>query len=237
MSRSFPMSGTKVIRALTSCAYHPLCLRAQANLVGMTQTRTSMDLSSHSQPRLLTALSEWWKDNVSRLGVLSASRTVAVEIWRFLLESTPEKRRRRYGDVDYDWEYRVDTTSATVGWRDRFLGALHSPYQPTEPVLFHEMVGRLGIDFSEFTFIDLGSGKGRALLMAAEYPFRRIIGVELLPELNAIAQENLRRFNSEKRKCLNVETQCGDARQFVFPPAPTVLYLFNPSCLPDFDKC
>ena len=57
-------------------------------------------------------------------------------LWRFLRDSTPERRRQRYGDMEYDWEHRVDTTSGTVGWRTRLLGLFHSPYQPTEPVLF-----------------------------------------------------------------------------------------------------
>jgi hypothetical protein len=47
----------------------------------------------------------------------------------FLLESIPERRLRRYGDAEYDWNHRVDTTSATVGWCDRLLGAFHSPYR------------------------------------------------------------------------------------------------------------
>jgi len=46
-------------------------------------------------------------------------------------------------------------------------------------------------DFHDFIFIDLGSGKGRTLLMASDYPFRRIVGVELLLALHQIAQENL----------------------------------------------
>src|SRR5207237_3599958 len=94
----------------------------------------------------------------------------------FVRDSTQGRRRQRYGDVQYDWDYRVNTTSATVGWRNRLLGMFHSPYQPTEPSLFHEMLNALNIDFREFTFIDLGSGKGRVLLMAANYPFRRIVG-------------------------------------------------------------
>jgi hypothetical protein len=74
----------------------------------------------------------------------------------------------------------------------------------------------------------LGSGKGRVLLMASGYPFRRILGMELLPELARIAQENLSRYKSVTQKCFQIEAQCGDARDFHFPPEPTVLYLFNP---------
>jgi len=145
-----------------------------------------------------------------------------------LRESTPEQRRRRYGDIEYDWEHRVDTTSATLDWRARLLGVFHSPYQATEPALFHEMMAALAIDFADYTFIDLGSGKGRTLLMASEYPFRKILGVELLPELNQIAQENLRKYSSADQKCQVLESICGDACEFQFPAEPIVLYLFNP---------
>src|SRR5271168_5004167 len=110
-------------------------------------------------------------------------------LWTFLRESTPERRRQRYGDMEYDWEHRVDTTSGTVGWRARLQGSFHSPYQPTDPALFHEMMAQLRIlserfDFESFIFVDLGSGKGRTLLMASDYPFKKITGVELLSELN-----------------------------------------------------
>ncbi len=130
--------------------------------------------------------------------------------------------------MDYDWDNRVDTTSATVSWPDRLRGVFNSPYQPTEPGLFHEMIRSLPIEFSEFTFIDLGSGKGRALLMAADYPFRRIVGIELLPRLHRVAQENIREYRSEAQQCFAVESVCGDAVDFAFPPEPAVLYLFNP---------
>lgn len=147
-------------------------------------------------------------------------------------DSTPERRRQRYGDAEYDWDHRVNTTSAAVGWRDRLLGVFHSPYQPTESVLFHEMIGALsaqaGFDFSEFIFIDLGSGKGRTLLMASDYPFLRIVGVELLPALNLAAGDNLGKYRSELQKCFAIESICGDATEFAFPVAPTVLFLFNP---------
>ena len=93
--------------------------------------------------------------------------------------------------MEYDWEHRVNTTSGTVGWRERLLGVFHSPYQPTDAALFQEMMASLPIDFSEFTFMDLGSGKGRTLLMASEYPFRRIVGVEILPELHRLPRKIL----------------------------------------------
>jgi SAM-dependent methyltransferase len=184
--------------------------------------------SERGSPSLLLALRAWWAQRVPRIGVLKTAREFGAELGEFLLDSTPERRRQRYGDIDYDWEYRVDTTSATVNWRDRLLGVFHSPYQPTEPALFREMIDRLGIDYKRFTFIDLGSGKGRTLLMASEYSFRKIVGVELLPELHRVAEENVRKFANDRKTCAAIETLCGDASEFTFPPEPLVVYLFNP---------
>ncbi len=182
----------------------------------------------NSPPSLRTAFLEWWRDRRARESFFSALRALMAELWGFLRDSTPERKRQRYGDVGYDWDYRVNTTSAAVGWRNRLLGVFHSPYQPTDPELFREMLNGLDIDYGQFTFLDLGSGKGRTLLMASEYPFRRVLGVELLPELNHLAQENIREFKSDSRKCDAVESLCMDARGFVFPPEPLALYLFNP---------
>ena len=149
-------------------------------------------------------------------------------LWNFLCDSTPSRRRQRYGDMEYDWEHRVNTTSGTVSWRARLLGVFHSPYQPTEPALFREMMASLPIAFDTFTFVDIGSGKGRTLLMASEYPFRKIVGVELIAELHCAAEENIRAYKSATQRCSQIEAVCGDACEFSFPAEPLVLYLFNP---------
>jgi hypothetical protein len=144
-----------------------------------------MNFASPSSPISLSgAARRWWNDLAAREGRVAATRRLLSVLAEFVRDSTPERRRQRYGDADYDWDHRVNTTSAAVGWRDRLLGVFHSPYQPTELALFHSMIEvlreRAGINFSEFVFVDLGSGKGRTLLMASDYPFRRIAGVELL---------------------------------------------------------
>jgi len=183
---------------------------------------------SPHEPSLRGGFFEWWRDRRTRNGFLPALGALSAELWNFLRDSTPARERQRYGDMDYDWENHVDTKSAAIGWRNRLLGVFHSPYQPTEPSLFHEMIDSLQIDHAQFTFIDLGSGKGRTLLLATEYPFRRILGVELLPELNHLAQKNIHEFKSETRKCDSVESLCADAREFEFPAGPLLIYLFNP---------
>jgi hypothetical protein len=191
-----------------------------------------MHSSARAQSGLLGSAWRWWSNVAARKGRVAATSQLFAALWEFLLDSTPERLHQRYGDADYDWDYRVNTTSGAVGWRDRLLGVFHSPYQPTEPALFHEMLEALqqqtGIDFRQFVFVDLGSGKGRTLLMASDYPFRRIVGVELLPTLDHIAQENLAKYQSESQKCFALEAICADATEFQFPIEPMVLYLFNP---------
>jgi tRNA G46 methylase TrmB len=184
--------------------------------------------SSGDDVRLVPVLLDWWKIRLLSRGLLPTTREFFAELWDFIRESTPERHRQRYGDVGYDWDYRVDTTSATVGFRDRLLGAFSSAYQPTEPEAFRDMLHQLPISFSDFTFIDLGSGKGRTLLMASDFAFRRIIGVELIPTLHKIAEQNVSKYQSPVQKCSHIELICQDARNFVFPPDPLVVYLFNP---------
>ena len=169
-------------------------------------------MPSHSPTRLLPAAHRWWSDAAARNGRLRATEQLLAALWGFARDSTPARLRQRYGDADYDWEHHVNTTSAAVGWRERLLGVFHSPYQPTEPALFHEILDTLqqqtNLNFADFTFLDLGSGKGRTLLMAADYPFRRVVGVELLPTLHQTAQENLRLYKSDAQKCFAIEAVC-----------------------------
>jgi SAM-dependent methyltransferase len=194
-------------------------------------------MDSPPQISVLETAWQWWTYAAGYEGYFAATRRLLGVLWEFIRESTPERLRQRFGDADYDWDYRVNTTSGAVGWRDRLLGMFHSEYQPTEPVAFHGMLDTLQatpspdqstLNFRDFTFVDLGSGKGRTLLMASDYPFRRIVGVELLPSLHQIAQQNLRQYKSESQKCFALESICGDATAFPFPDDPLVIYLFNP---------
>jgi SAM-dependent methyltransferase len=193
-----------------------------------------MGSSDHSASSIGLARSaaRRWKEIAAKSGGLAATRQLLSALLDFLRDSTPERRRQRYGDAEYDWNYRVNTTSATVSWRDRLMGVFHSPYQPTDAELFREMLETLReqthIDFRDYVFVDLGSGKGRTLLMAADYPFRRIIGVELLPTLHQAAKDNLDRYRGEAQKCFTLEAICGDATDFSFPIEHLLIYLFNP---------
>ena len=171
----------------------------------------------------------WVGDTFRNRGFIPAIRYYAVGAFEFLRDLLPARRKSRFGDIDYDFEHGVDTTWATVSLRTRLREWLSGgQYQPSEPVLFQQILHSLPVPLDGFTFIDLGSGKGRTLLLASEYPFRRIIGAELLPELNKIALSNIARFQDAKQKCFDIESSSLDARVFQFPVEPIVLYLFNP---------
>src|ERR1700691_2010903 len=96
--------------------------------------------SSSSRVSLSRSARRWWDDIARREGRVAATQQLLAALWEFVRDSAPERRRQRFGDAEYDWDHRVNTTSAAVGWRNRLLGLFHSPYQPTEPDLFREML-------------------------------------------------------------------------------------------------
>jgi len=175
------------------------------------------------------ALALHWRQSVRYFGWWRSARELAGSIWGTLPELLPSRRKARFGDLDYDWEHSVDTTRSNVGFGTQFLtGVMARPYFATEPWLFQQIIQSLPVDFSQFTFIDLGCGKGRVLLMASDYPFQKIVGVEFLPDLVGAAQKNIAGYSSDRQQCRQIETACLDARDFQFPAKPLVVYLFNP---------
>jgi hypothetical protein len=102
-------------------------------------------------------------------------------------------------------------------------------YVPVRPSSARRIIEGLPIgNFADYTFIDLGSGKGRMLLIAGEYPFRQVQGVEFAVELHRQAQTNLIRYRGPRWRCPSVLSLLMDAVDYEFPPGNLVLYLFNP---------
>lgn len=101
-------------------------------------------------------------------------------------------------------------------------------YAGTDARFFRNVLTNWDIWYEDFVFVDLGSGKGRAIQMASEFPFKRIIGVEFSSELAKIAERNLPRYRTAEKKCDNLEVVCEDAAAFSFPKEPLLVYMFNP---------
>jgi hypothetical protein len=146
---------------------------------------------------------------------------------------TGRNKRRIVAAVDrqFDDEFGVDT-GGKVSLDDLKIESENkeygSKYQGINPVWLKMMITASSIDPSEFKFIDLGSGKGRALLIASEFAFEQIIGVEFSPELNATARRNVDLYASDRQRCRNLVCICGDAAAYAPPPGPIVLFLNNP---------
>ncbi len=92
---------------------------------------------------------------------------------------------------------------------------------------FSERLRRLNLSWNSFVYVDLGAGKGKTLLMAAELPFRKVIGVELSQKLVELARRNLRRQRNFKVRCTDVEVIWQDATTYRYPPDALVLYALN----------
>lgn len=75
----------------------------------------------------------------------------------------------------------------------------------------------------EDVFLDIGSGKGRVLLQASRYPFRRIVGLEISEELNRIARANLKARGVDRFELIT-----GDIVEADLPDDVTVAYAYNP---------
>ncbi len=79
-----------------------------------------------------------------------------------------------------------------------------------------------------FTFVDLGCGKGRPLLVASEFPFCDIVGVELSLPLARAAQGNADLIAQRFSRRTQVRVVVGDAGRFALPAGNLVLFLYNP---------
>lgn len=148
----------------------------------------------------------------------------------------------------FDVEFGMDTSG--LYYADRLpSGHAHDQhsegYYATAPSLFHGAValwrGCIPIDgqrdngtagqtehVENYSFVDLGSGKGRAVMMASLYPFRTVRGIELSYDLVRVARRNLRKWQSADRAaCSDVRVDRGDVLELELPDEPVVLFLFN----------
>jgi 16S rRNA G966 N2-methylase RsmD len=142
----------------------------------------------------------------------------------------------------FDETYGVRTSGLIAG---RHLGAGHAhdkqitAYFGVAPSVFRRLIAKwrregARADFknqlSEYTFVDVGAGMGRGMLLAAEIGFREVWGVELNPVLAGIALKNLRRWKVDGRLLDGQRMKLieGDATEMKLPAGPVLLFLFNP---------
>jgi hypothetical protein len=143
-----------------------------------------------------------------------------------------ELPRQRELDEAFDREFGVDTAGemplSDIGLPADEVRRGHGLYRPVWAPLLREALDRLPIDFARFTFVDYGSGKGKALLLASDYPFAEIVGVEFARPLHEAAVRNVERYSSPRQRCRAIRSVCMDARAFDPPERPLVCFFFNP---------
>ena len=174
---------------------------------------------------------------------VSGDQDLFGKIWRILTQQGPltlvrlAYRRivwlhQMWSDASIDRRFGVDTCG-----KQRDLGALgvtgeniaHGrSYEPIQIPVFNRIVKKLPIQVRDYCFIDYGSGKARALILAAEAGFGRVIGVEFAPVLHAAAQSNIARYQRHRPGRAKFEIYCQDATTFSLPECNSVLFLNNP---------
>jgi hypothetical protein len=90
------------------------------------------------------------------------------------------------------------------------------------------VVRALGARLPAFAFVDVGSGKGLAVMQASRHPFREVVGIEMSPALHAIAEGNATRFAAAHPDAAPMRFVVGDASTAPLPDGPAVVYLYNP---------
>lgn len=138
------------------------------------------------------------------------------------LEKTEREFDLKHGVKTEDYIEKLDDLN--VSSRAEFRNGYHATSAPA----LQAILSSLQIPYDDFVFIDLGSGMGRAILMASEFPFKKIVGVEFSSELHRVAQQNVLNFRSVSQRCQNIELVCMDAVEYPVPAENTVFYLYNP---------
>jgi SAM-dependent methyltransferase len=143
----------------------------------------------------------------------------------------------RYIDHPFDKRFGLDT-SGYISKRDLVTGHPHDAYvtgySAVAPSVFRQMCRRWMDTLAArsrvqaFSFIDVGAGKGRALLLASELPFRKIIGVELSDDLSRLASQNIEIWKARHALRTPIRVVHQDILDFRWPRTPLAVYLYNP---------
>lgn len=162
--------------------------------------------------------------------------------WETLKEVILYVLSRKPAD-DFDRKYGVVTSgeaeSSEAGITDETARSLAVAYVPSREIVIRHILHNTtkGLDLKEYSFIDLGCGKGRALIVAAQLPFKEVIGVELSPLHSEVATANIERYLSNPNcaaACRNVRVNCANALDFECPVSDLLIYMYRPFIGPVF---
>ena len=176
---------------------------------------------------------------VAKRGVVGTLTAAPGKIMGRLSRGT--KPAKRFNPVHpFDAEFGTDTSGLIAAEElvdgRRRKNIYNTGFYACAPSMFHQAFAHLEIDFQRFTFVDLGAGKGRIMLLASNFPFQQVLGVEFIPELQEIATRNISVYQPPTRRCQDVQCILSDVRDFVFPPVPLVIFMWHPFVGPVFER-
>jgi 16S rRNA G966 N2-methylase RsmD len=134
-------------------------------------------------------------------------------------------------DLFFDMRYQIDTINTEqlenldIDSPNKQYGVY---YEGTNAYIFQKMISHVKLDPSQTTFVDFGSGKGKAMFMAAERGFRKVIGVEFSIELVETCRKNLEIFKAKSRSKTEFEILHMDASEYAIPADANLLFFSNP---------
>jgi SAM-dependent methyltransferase len=140
----------------------------------------------------------------------------------------------RSSDSGFDARFGTDTTreltpgEAALPVERQRAATMYLPSMDCDVEAMLDALGWPDALVRDATFVDIGSGKGRAVFLAAMRPFRQVIGLELSPVLHAVAEQNLTRMLGAGVMEAPVRLEHGDATAFAVPGGPLVVYLYHP---------
>ena len=143
-------------------------------------------------------------------------------------EAWLERRMERRLGID---TAGIDHDLARLGVQP--AGLVHAyAYQPVQLRVFARILRAAAIEPADYVMIDFGSGKARALILGAEYGFKRLIGIELAPALHEAAMCNVRAYRQRRADAPPIELHCADAATWPIPEERTFVFLYNPFAEP-----
>ncbi len=198
--------------------------------------QSSPTQSESGFPQLLKKPMNALRHSIARRGVIGTVTFLPLAVCRIthrqLRRLSPTRLRSGRADAEFDVQFGVETCRE-VELRDLHIQSdnlVHGQgFQSTTHPDFRTLMQAIPTDLTNHVFVDLGSGKGRTLMMATEFPFAQIIGVEFARELHDVAERNLSVFSAPwEIRCNDVKSICADATNFEFPASNVVLYMYNP---------
>ena len=135
-------------------------------------------------------------------------------------------------DLGFDTEHGTDTAGAVeperLGIDDADVRSSAIRYLPSPVSVTDWILDRVEVDPASATFVDLGCGKGRVLLVAARRPFRRVVGVEISSELAGIARRNVEQYRPPPPLRSEIEVINADVTTVDLPATELLVHLYHP---------